>query len=77
MLWCGVEKTIEMVLAELGSKISAALHKLQASNVVDESVVGELVKEIGRALILGDVDVHLVRPLFPIVLPSATAPNEI
>jgi len=53
-----------MVLAELGSKISAALHKLQASNVVDESVVGELVKEIGRALILGDVDVHLVPPSF-------------
>eukprot|EP00808_Paulinella_micropora_P019405 g732.t1 len=52
-----------MVLAELGNKICGALTKMTNSVVIDEKVLDELLKTIGTALMLADVDVHLVKKL--------------
>jgi signal recognition particle GTPase len=49
-----------MVLTELGSKIAGALHRMTESTVIDEEVVDQMVKEIGKALIESDVNVRLV-----------------
>lgn len=52
-----------MVLAELGSKITAALQRMNKSVVLDESVLASLLNTIAVALLQADVDVHLVRQL--------------
>eukprot|EP00921_Rhytidocystis_pertsovi_P021299 GHVQ01034026.1.p1 GENE.GHVQ01034026.1~~GHVQ01034026.1.p1 ORF type:complete len:487 (-),score=81.15 GHVQ01034026.1:158-1618(-) len=52
-----------MVLAELGSQISGALKKLQTATVIDEEVLNECLKEIGRALLQSDVQVQYVKDL--------------
>ena len=49
-----------MVLAELGRKITGALHKLNKSTVVDEEAVKECLKEICNALIASDIDIKYV-----------------
>ncbi|MAG47006.1 signal recognition particle protein [archaeon] len=52
-----------MVLDNLGEKLRETLKKVAGSVFVDESLVNELVKDIQRALISGDVNVSLVLEL--------------
>lgn len=40
-----------MVLFELGQKLESAMKKMQATHVVDEEVVSQLLQEIARALL--------------------------
>jgi signal recognition particle subunit SRP54 len=49
-----------MVLAELGSKISNALNKLNKVTVIDEEVLSQCLKEIATALLQSDVNVKYV-----------------
>lgn len=49
-----------MVLGELGSKITSALHRLQATTIVDEEVLTSMLADISRALLEADVNVRLV-----------------
>eukprot|EP00475_Leptophrys_vorax_P018661 TRINITY_DN2554_c0_g1_i2.p1 TRINITY_DN2554_c0_g1~~TRINITY_DN2554_c0_g1_i2.p1 ORF type:complete len:216 (-),score=78.77 TRINITY_DN2554_c0_g1_i2:67-714(-) len=49
-----------MVLGELGERLQNAVKKITTSQVVDEKVVGEMIKEIQRALLESDVNVKLV-----------------
>jgi len=48
------------VLEKLGSGLRAALKKLARAGYIDKDVVEELVRDIQRALLAGDVDVKLV-----------------
>jgi signal recognition particle subunit SRP54 len=52
-----------MVLGKLGSALHSAVRKLLRSSIVDEKAVKELVKDLQRALIQADVNVHLVMDL--------------
>lgn len=52
-----------MVLAELGNKISNALRQMNNVTVIDEAAVDSMLKEIGNALVLADVNVPLVAKL--------------
>lgn len=52
-----------MVLADLGRKINGALNDLTKSNVVDETALDLLLKEISSALLESDVNVDLVTKL--------------
>lgn len=52
-----------MVLGKLGSSIHQAVQKLLRSSIVDEKAVKELVKDLQRALLQADVNVHLVMDL--------------
>lgn len=49
-----------MVLEKIGEGLRAALDKVTRAGLVDRAVVEELVKDIQRALLAGDVDVKLV-----------------
>eukprot|EP01119_Soliformovum_irregulare_P017388 TRINITY_DN5160_c0_g1_i1.p1 TRINITY_DN5160_c0_g1~~TRINITY_DN5160_c0_g1_i1.p1 ORF type:complete len:484 (+),score=148.17 TRINITY_DN5160_c0_g1_i1:53-1504(+) len=52
-----------MVLAELGSKITRAISNMRNSHMIDETVLDEMLKEIGNALITADVQFQLVLKL--------------
>ena len=52
-----------MVLAELGTKISNALQKLNKAVVIDEAALEECLKEIATALLQADVNVKYVAKL--------------
>ena len=52
-----------MVLADLGRRISGALHKMSTATVIDEDVLNEMLKEIGNALMEADVNIKLVMKL--------------
>jgi len=52
-----------MVLAELGSKISNALHKLNRATVINEEVITEVLKDITLALLQADVNVNYCKKL--------------
>lgn len=52
-----------MVLVEMGQRIAGALAQMRNSNVIDEQVLDDLLKEIGNALIQSDVNVKLVMEL--------------
>ncbi len=52
-----------MAIDKLGSSLYEALRKIIRAPVVDEKVVKELVKDIQRALLQADVNVHLVLEL--------------
>ncbi|XP_065198213.1 signal recognition particle subunit SRP54-like [Sycon ciliatum] len=52
-----------MVLADLGRKITTALHSLSKATVISEEVVDAMLKEICAALLESDVNVRLVRDL--------------
>lgn len=52
-----------MVLLELGGKISDALKKLNEQTIIDDGVVDEMIKEIGNALALADVNIFMVGKL--------------
>ena len=49
-----------MALAELGRKITGALHKLNKTTVIDEQAVQDCLKEICNALIASDIDIKYV-----------------
>eukprot|EP01111_Echinosteliopsis_oligospora_P006721 TRINITY_DN2104_c0_g1_i2.p1 TRINITY_DN2104_c0_g1~~TRINITY_DN2104_c0_g1_i2.p1 ORF type:complete len:207 (+),score=67.67 TRINITY_DN2104_c0_g1_i2:80-700(+) len=49
-----------MVLAELGGKITNALRHMSNVTVIDDTVIDEMLKEIGNALVMSDVNVRLV-----------------
>mmetsp|Transcript_5921 Transcript_5921/g.8738 ORF Transcript_5921/g.8738 Transcript_5921/m.8738 type:complete len:496 (-) Transcript_5921:1673-3160(-) len=52
-----------MVLAELGSKLTSALQKMQSVTVVSEEVLDRMLADIARALLEADVKVQLVGEL--------------
>jgi len=52
-----------MVLKDLGKKITGALKKLSEVPVIDEEVLKELLKEIGNALMQADVHISTVMEL--------------
>jgi signal recognition particle subunit SRP54 len=52
-----------MVLAELGSTISKALHKITQSVLIDDSAIDAMLKEICAALIMADVNIKLIKLL--------------
>jgi len=55
-----------MVLEDLGASLTKALSTLASKTVIDDEALGELLKDIQRALLLADVNVQLVsRPGAP------------
>ena len=52
-----------MVLAELGRKITGALHNLSKATVINEDVLNSLLKEVCSALLEADVNIKLVKGL--------------
>ena len=52
-----------MVLAELGTKISNALKKLQKVDVINEEILKTVLNEIVTALLQADVNVHQVKKM--------------
>lgn len=52
-----------MVLADLGRKITAALHSLGKATIIDEEVLNAMLKEICAALLEADVNIMLVKRL--------------
>jgi signal recognition particle subunit SRP54 len=52
-----------MVLAELGNRITNALRQMNSNTVIDEAAVDSMLKEIGNALVMADVNVLLVAKL--------------
>ena len=51
-----------MVLEDLGASLTKALSNMASKTVIDDDALGELLKDIQRALLLADVNVQLVRP---------------
>jgi len=52
-----------MVLAELGRKITGALHNLSKATIINEDVLNSLLKEVCSALLEADVNIKLVKQL--------------
>ncbi|KAF9161959.1 Signal recognition particle [Actinomortierella ambigua] len=52
-----------MVLADLGRRINSAINNMSKSNVVDEKVVDDMLKDICKALLESDINVKLVQQL--------------
>jgi signal recognition particle subunit SRP54 len=52
-----------MVLADLGTKITGALHNIFNSPIIDEEAIDKMLKEIAVALLSSDVNVQLVKDL--------------
>ena len=52
-----------MVLADLGRRITSALHSLSKATVINEEVLQSMLKEICSALIEADVNIILVKKL--------------
>ena len=52
-----------MVLAELGGKISAAIHNLQRKTIVGDDEIKQMLNEIARALMAADVNIKIVKKL--------------
>ena len=48
-----------MVLAELGRKITNALHSLSKATIINEEVLNSLLKEVCSALLEADVNIKL------------------
>ena len=51
------------MLEKLGSGLRQALDKITRAGYIDANTLGELVKDIQRTLLAGDVDVKLVSEL--------------
>ena len=49
-----------MVLEKLGASLKGTLQKIAEAVFVDDKLINELVKDIQRALIQGDVNLKLV-----------------
>ena len=52
-----------MVLADLGRKINLALQSLNKATVINDEVFNSMLKEVQRALLEADVNIHLVKQL--------------
>jgi signal recognition particle GTPase len=52
-----------MVLAELGARLTSALHRLNSSTVVDDEVVTSILSDISRSLLESDVNIKIVGKL--------------
>lgn len=52
-----------MVLADLGQKISSAIHTMASATVIDDEAIDKMLNGIAIALLQGDVDVHLVKKM--------------
>jgi len=52
-----------MVLAELGSRISSALHSMGNNAVIDEEALESCLKDIAKALIMSDINISHVKEL--------------
>ena len=52
-----------MVLADLGAKITQALRKLNQKQTIDEATLNELLTEIASALLASDVNIHYINNL--------------
>jgi len=52
-----------MVLADLGRKLTAALHSLGKATVIDEDVLNAMLKDVCAALLEADVNIILVKRL--------------
>jgi len=52
-----------MVLADLGSKLTRALHTMASASIIDDEVVQKLTSSIAMALLQADVDVRLVKQM--------------
>ncbi|XP_055638699.1 signal recognition particle subunit SRP54 [Toxorhynchites rutilus septentrionalis] len=52
-----------MVLADLGRKITNALHSLSKATIINEEVLDSMLKEICTALLEADVNIRLVKKL--------------
>ena len=52
-----------MVLADLGRKINLALQSLNKATVINDEVFNLMLKEVQRALLEADVNIHLVKQL--------------
>lgn len=52
-----------MVLGDLGAKITNALKKLQNKQLIDESVLNDLLTEIASALLSSDVNIKYIAKL--------------
>jgi len=52
-----------MVLVDLDRRLSKALHHLNNATVVNEQILNDTLKEICRALLEADINVHLVKQL--------------
>jgi signal recognition particle subunit SRP54 len=52
-----------MVLADLGSKLTAAISTMANAVVIDDEAIDKMTNTISLALLQGDVDVQLVRKM--------------
>lgn len=52
-----------MVLADLGRKITSALRSLGNATIINQDVLNTLLREVCKALIESDVNIHLVQQL--------------
>lgn len=52
-----------MVLADLGTKITAAIQQMASSTIIDDSAIEGMLESIADALYQGDVDVDLVKKM--------------
>jgi signal recognition particle subunit SRP54 len=52
-----------MVLLELGARLTGALRKMTNATVIDETVINDVLKEVGNALVEADVNIRLVAAL--------------
>jgi len=53
----------EMVLGELGKKLTQSLRKLNSTTVIDDEVIDAYLKEVASALLMADINVRLVSEL--------------
>ena len=65
-----------MVLQELGSKLTAALHKMQSVTVISEEVLDKMLKDIAAALLEADVNVRVVMELRKAIKTRANLEEE-
>jgi len=63
LLSASVRGSDQMVLADLGGKITGALRKLQSEAVIDDDLLDLVMKEIAAALLQADVPVRAVAEL--------------
>ena len=52
-----------MVLAELGGRITHAIHQIRNATIIDEKALNECLNEITRALLQSDVSFSLVKEM--------------
>ena len=52
-----------MVLAELGTRLTNALNRLNTSTIIDDEAVTAVIQDIARALLEADVNVKIVGSL--------------